>query len=457
MLYIAAVRKGDRLSLTCTALDADGAGIAMVDSLLVHVAGALPGEQIEAELEHRSPHRAEGWARLKLVQTPSPDRREPACAAFGRCGGCPLEHFDYQAQLAWKTAYTRAALAKLPSLATVPVADCQPAARPLGYRNRSKLVYARGPGGLPVLGAFAPRSHQIVDLRGCRVAEPPLDEIAARLLTLLRAAAIQPYNEQLDDGELRHVVLRANHNHEVLCTFVTRVDAWPQGVELAAALCATFPQIIGVAQNVNQRRTNVIYGDTTRVLEGRITLTDQIGPVFLRLSATAFFQTHRDVAAALYADVLRTANLTGTERVVDCYAGVGGLALTLAPRAGEVIGIEENPAAVEDAIASAQLNHATRARFSCGDAGALLASLDAADVVILNPPRRGCEPSVLQAAAELGPRTILYVSCDPDTLARDLVLLGDLGWQTDAVRPYDMLPQTAHVEALAVLTRRAPG
>ena len=457
MLYIAGVRKGDRLSLTCSALDADGSGVALHDGISIHVAGVLPGERLEAEIEHQSPHRPEAWARLRLLTERSRDRVEPACAAFGRCGGCPLEHLDYRAQLAWKTSYTQEALAKHPLLAAVPVADCEPAARPLGYRNRSKLVYARGPSGEPVLGAFAPRSHQIVDLRGCQVAEAPLDAIASGLLALLRAAEVTPYDERLDDGELRHVVLRANHNHEVLVTFVTRVDEWAKGAELAAQLRAAFPQVIGVAQNVNQRRSNVIYGPTTRSLDGRFTLTDQIGTVFLRLSATAFFQTHRDVAGALYADVSRTAMLTGTERVVDCYAGVGGLALTLAPRAGEVIGIEENQAAVEDAMASAQLNHATRARFSCGDAGVLLGSLDTADVVILNPPRRGCEPSVLEAAARLGPRLILYVSCDPDTLARDLVLLHDLGWKTDAVRPYDMLPQTAHVEALAVLTRHAPG
>jgi 23S rRNA (uracil1939-C5)-methyltransferase len=207
-----------------------------------------------------------------------------------------------------------------------------------------------------------------------------------------------------------------------------------------------------VVQNVNRSRGNVLYGDEERVLAGSAFLHDQVGAVQLRLSSTAFFQVNRDVAARIYADLADAAALGGTERVVDAYAGVGGIALTLARGAAEVVGIEEHPRAVADAQASAQLNHAVRVRFVVGDVEAELGKLGAADVVVLNPPRRGCAPAVLHAAAAMKPRLIAYVSCAPDTLARDLALLGGLGYRARSVVPYDMLPQTPHVESLAIVT-----
>src|SRR5262249_20827886 len=197
---------------------------------------------------------------------------------------------------------------------------------------------------------------------------------------------------------------------------------------------------------------NALYGDEERVLAGDPWLPDQVGTVQLRLSSTAFFQVNRDVAARIYADLAEAAALTGTERVVDAYAGVGGIALTLARGAAEVIGIEEHPRAVADAQASAQLNHAVRVRFVVGDVEAELGKLGAADVVVLNPPRRGCAQAVLRAAAAMKPRLIAYVSCAPDTMARDLALLAKDGFVTRSVTPYDMLPQTPHVESLALIT-----
>jgi len=284
------------------------------------------------------------------------------------------------------------------------------------------------------------------------VSEPPLDEVAQSLLALLLAHNVPPYDEKLGTGLLRYAILRVNHLAEVLVTVVTARRDWPGGASLASALQSARHEVVGVVQNVNPTRGNALYGTEDVPLAGRQWLDDKVGPVFVRLSPTAFFQVNRDVAALLYADVLAAAALSGTERVVDCYSGVGGVALTLASRAGEVIGIEENPSAVDDAVASAQLNHARRTRFVCGDAAAKIAELDAADVIVLNPPRRGCDPEVLDAAARLQPRLILYVSCAPDTLVRDLVRLSERGFQTRSIRPYDMLPQTPHVEALAVLT-----
>lgn len=453
MRYIAGVRKGDRVHLQCSTLDAEGAGVGLVEGVRVHVQGALPGETVQTVIAHRSPHRPDAWGALAELETASPSRVEPVCPGYGRCGGCVLQHLDYDGQLAWKTERVANQVLGHPSLQPVPVGACARSPHPLGYRNRSKLVYAQS-ADHRVLGAFAPRTHDVVDLAGCRVAEPPLDEVAGALLEILVDKDVPAYDERLHEGLLRYVILRVNHLGEVLATLVVAAREFPGGAAIAQELMARKPAVVGVVQNVNDSRGNALFGPDNVLLAGRDTLDDKIGSVHLRLSPTAFFQVNREVAALLYADVAAAAALTGIERVVDTYCGVGGVALTLAPRAAEVIGIEENRWAVADALASAQLNHATRTRFVCGDAEAKLAELDAADVVVLNPPRRGCAPRVLEACARLRPRLILYVSCAPETLVRDLGLLAELGFTTRSVRLYDMLPQTPHVEALAILTPR---
>jgi 23S rRNA (uracil1939-C5)-methyltransferase len=450
------------VSVTCDDLDDEGAGTGEVSDggapLRVHVAGALPGETVIAAIDHRSPHRPEAWASLREVVARSPHRRPPACRAFGPCGGCVLEHLAYEEQLRWKTARVRAIAGAEPALREVPVADCAAAPRPLGYRNRSKLACARDRDrdGALVLGAYAPRSHSVVDLvGGCRIAEAPLDDIAAVLRDVLAGAGVVPYDERTLTGDLRHAVLRVNHRGEVLAALVTAHRAWAEGPAVAAALRAARPEVIGVVQNVNPSRGNAIYGAEDLLLSGAPALEDEIDGVRLRLSPRAFLQANRDVAALAYRAIADGARLGGSETVVDAYAGVGGIALTLAPRAFAVIGIEENGAAVDDATASAALNGVTHARFVSGDVAPRLAELAQAgvraDVVVLNPPRKGCAPAVLEEVTRLAPRTILYLSCDPTTLARDLGWLAGRGYRTRSLAPFDMLPHTPHIEVLAVV------
>jgi 23S rRNA (uracil1939-C5)-methyltransferase len=447
MRYIDRVRKGDIIRLEVEDLDEEGAAVGTVANRRVHVAGAAPGERIEAEVAHLSPHRPEAWARLVRVVESSAVRRPPACPAYGGCGGCVLEHVDYPAQVAWKGARVQAACGGLAS-----VEPCVPSPRALGYRNRSKLVYGRTPDNRRVLGAYRPRSHELVDLAGCRVAEPPLDEVAAALLAELVAANVEPYDEATGDGQLRYAVLRVNNRGLVLATLVIPSDDWPAGEPIARALRQARPEVVGVVANINPSRGNVIYGTENRLLDGAALLEEQVGEVALRLSPTAFFQVNRWVAERMYADARAAAALRAGERVVDCYSGVGGLALTLALEGAEVIGIEEVAAAVANARAAAP---AGAVRFLVGDVATRLSEIDRADVVVLNPPRRGCAARVLEEVVRLGPRRVLYVSCSPESLARDLALLGARGLRTMWVRPYDMLPQTPHVEALALVERQS--
>jgi 23S rRNA (uracil1939-C5)-methyltransferase len=451
------------IRLTIADLDAEGAGAGNLRAasthpdaeLEVHVRGALPGEEVEALVTHRSPHRRAAWADLTKVLQASPSRVAPACAAHGRCGGCALQHLDYRAQLAWKEARFARLAAGYQVPGGLAIAPAVASPRSLGYRNNSKLVAGTGAGSdAVVLGGYAPGSHDLVDLDGCRIVEPPLERVAATLARLASARGIAPYDERRLTGTLRYAVLRASAAGEVLVTLVIARDTFPQGAALADELRAAHPEVAGVVENVNLTRGNVIFGDRERTIAGSAALEDAVGPVRLRVSSRSFFQANRDVAALAYAAIADAAALSGSETVVDAYAGVGGIALTLAPRAARVIGIEQHAAAVEDAGWSAAANGVGNARFVAGDVATCLAEAGTADVVVLNPPRRGCAPDVLRATAALGPRTIAYLSCSPETLLRDLAALGHLGYRTAALTPFDMLPHTPHLEALAVLTRR---
>ncbi len=449
-------REGEALVLTCDDLDDEGAGLASHAGARVHVAAALPGERVAATVTHASSHRAEAWARLDAIEHTSPERRPPACAAFGSCGGCVLQHLDVTAQLAWKTTRLSRALAAHAALADVRVTAGIPSPRALGYRNRAKLVCAAR-GGRVVLGAFAPRSHDVVDLAGCRVSEAPLEELAGALRVFLATADVPPYEERTFAGELRHVVLRANHAGEILVVFVTARAGAPGLAALARRLRAERPEVVGVIENVNRTRGNVIYGDAERVLDGAATLEERVGDVRLRLSPRAFFQANRDVAALAYAALARAVDVRAGEHVVDAYCGVGGIALTLARGApdAQILGIEESDAAIDDATANALLNGITSTSFVAGDVAVRLRDVPRADVVVLNPPRKGCGAAVLTEVARLGPRVIAYLSCDPDTLARDLAALTERGYRVRETTPFDMLPHTPHVEALAVLDHLA--
>ena len=458
------MRPGDRVALTCDDLDDDGAGVGESDAHRVHLAGALPGERVGGVVEHVSRQSGAAWARLETIDVPSPARRPPACPAFGACGGCLLQHLAYDAQLAWKHDRVARALAAHPALAELKVDASVASPRLLGYRNRSKLVVARREEGRPddglVLGAFAPRSHDVVDLAGCRIAEPPLDETAAALRSLLDEAGVRAYHERTLTGDLRHVVLRSNREGRVLAVWIV-ARPLPDGLALARRFRAARPEVIGVVEHQNRSRGNAIFsdeeGDNERLLDGAAQLEDRLDvaghAVRLVLAPGAFFQANREVAALAYAAIADALAVAPAERVVDAYCGVGGIALTLARGGAEVIGIESHAGAVAGATASAALNDIKNARFVAGDAAQALGQIDSADVVVLNPPRKGCAPELLAGVARLAPRTIAYLSCDPGTLARDLALLATHGYRTRAVTPFDMLPHTPHIEALAVVDR----
>ena len=452
---------GDELAVDITGVDDDGAGVGAAPGFPVHVAGALPGEAIRARIGHISIHGGDApgerraWASLLRIDRVSPDRVAPSCRAYGDCGGCVLQHWRPDAQLAWKERMLRARVAAAAELAAVPVAPAVASPLALGYRNNSKLVAARDRGGRLVLGGYAPRSHDVVDLAGCAVVEPALERAAVVLRDVLEEAGVEPYDERRLTGVLRYAILRANAEGHVLATLVTASDAFAAGNTIADRLQTRLPAVTGVIQNVNGTRGNVLYGDHDRTLAGVPFLEDRIGAVRLRLSSRAFFQANRQVAALAYQAIASAAAVTSADRVVDAYAGVGGIALTLAPTAARVWAIEDHAAAADDAAIAARLNGVDNATFVAGDAADRLADLQRSEgrveVIVLNPPRRGCAPQVLHHTAALRPRRVAYLSCSPPTLLRDLGHLATLGYRTVGITPFDMLPHTPHLEALAIL------
>jgi 23S rRNA (uracil1939-C5)-methyltransferase len=340
----------------------------------------------------------------------------------------------------------------------VPVAACVPSPQPFGYRGNAKYVFGHDRDGRLVLGAYAPRSHEIVDMSGCPIAEPALAQVTSALLTLLLQHAIEPFDEVRRTGLLRYVVLRSNADGKVLVALVTGRENWPEAENLARELAAACPAVLGVVHNINSTSGNALFGEAERLLFGSASIEDTIGPARVRLGPRSFAQANRFVAGRAYHDIVAAAARLGSiDRVVDAYAGAGGIALSLAPLAREVVAIEENSAACATAQAFLAEREAgdpgKRINLIAGDVADHLARVGTADLVVLNPPRKGCAPAVIAAVAQLHPRLVAYLSCNPASLARDLAALARLGLRTVSITPYDMLPHTPHVEALALLER----
>lgn len=433
-------------------LDDDGRGVGTADGLEVHVPGALPGETVAAEIEHKSPHAPRAWARLVSIEgRPADERVEPACPAHPRCGGCVWQHVAYPAQLTEKRRAVERALGRA-------IDDVIAAPHEIHYRNKAKYVVAAR-GGQLVLGSYAPASHDVLDMAGCRVPQKPLDEVARAALSGAAQEGLTAYDEQSRAGELRHLVVRANHDGEVLVVWVTRTRAsGPALARAARAIRARLPAVAGVVQHVNPHPGGAIFHGEDHLLDGVDRLADRVGEVTLELSAQAFFQVNRDQAARLYAEVARLAR---GPRVIDLYTGVGGIALTLARRGLRVEGVEVVPPAIADARRSADaLGLAARARFRVADAApglrAAAADLGGVDTLVVNPPRKGLAADVRDAILALAPARVVYVSCAPRSLAADLAVLGR-DYAVTAVRAFDLMPGTPHVETVACLDLMRPG
>lgn len=451
--------KGSTIELTVSALDEDGCGIGIADTCQVRVRGALPGERVAARVEHAGQHRVVAET-LKILE-PSPMRRRSPCSHMPDCDGCPLMEMEYGAQLEWKKGLVENHVRRHAVLADTEILPVIPSPKPLHYRNSAKLVIA-GKFADPIIGIYRRESHDILDISDCPLHHPLINRIAAVVKRGITKGKVPIYSPRTEQGLLRYLVVRvAENENRAMVVLVTARRSYNELHHLAEFVRKEVPEVTVVVQNVNPSTGNVILGTKDFFHTKQTSLEASIGGIRFLVSPRSFFQVNSGSAGIIYDLVRRFAALTGQENVLDLYCGTGAISLHLAPGARGVLGIEVVDAAVEDATKNARINRAHNCEFEAGDVVEQLRwvveSGRRTDLVVLNPPRKGCEERVLKQVATIGAPSIIYVSCSPSSLARDLVLLHEAGYRTERIQPVDMFPQTPHVESIAVLKRRNAG
>lgn len=447
---------GERLELTVHGLNSRGEGVARHGGLAFFVPGALPGERVVGEVISLKP--SYGRALLLEVLEASPGRRDPGCALFGRCGACTLLHLEYAEQLRYKTALVREALHRLGKFPDLPVREILGAADPFHYRNKAQVPVGPGEGGAVAAGFYESRSHRIVDCPSCLLQHPANNRAVQEVKRAAAELGVPPYDEASRTGQLRFILSRtAWSSGEVMVVLVARTRSLHRAADLAARLRERVPGLASLVQNVNGSPGSYALGPENRVLWGSPKLTDRLLGLTFALSPAAFFQVNPPQTEKLYRAALGYAALTGAERVLDLHCGAGTVALCLAGGAREVVGVEVNPSAVEDARENARLNSIANASFICADAAAGVARLAGEgrrfDVIVLDPPRKGCDAVLLEKLPSLRPSRIVYISCNPATLARDLRLLAGKGFTPVEVQPVDLFPHTTHVETVVLMSK----
>lgn len=449
------VEKGKTYTIDILRLGSNGEGVGRVENFTVFVDGALPGETVTARIIFVKKQYATG--RLEKVQKPSEHRVKPPCSVYADCGGCQLQHLSYEGQLAEKQQQVQDAVERIGKLKDIPILPTLGADDPWAYRNKMQLPVGGDKKSLHI-GCFAEKSHRIIDIDACPIQKGGNNEIIPVVRQWMKEYKIPAYDEDKGTGIVRHIMGRTGvHSGEIMVCIVTAVPMVPHMKELVQMLRKDVPGLTSVIQNINSRHTNVILGNKTKVIYGSPTISDSIGDLSFRISAQSFFQVNSEQAQKLYDTALSYADLKGNETVVDVYCGTGTITLFLAKRAKFAYGIEIVEPAIRDAVKNAKDNGVKNAHFMCGDAAyklpELLRSGVKPDVIVIDPPRAGCEEKVLNAIASVKPKRVVYVSCNPATLARDLAYMKTRGYETQKVQPVDMFPQTHHTEAVVLLVR----
>ena len=445
-----ALEKGSVYTAVIDGYSSEGLGIARVNGAVVFVPHAVRGEEIDLRITKVMKTSCAG--EIVKIHNPSPERMEPECPYAGKCGGCAYRHLTYPEELWAKRQRVQDALTRIGGL-ELTVEEILGAKNPEHYRNKSK--YPVGADGS--IGFFQARTHKVVPIRRCLIQTEAADRTAQAVGEWMRRYKISAYDETTGKGLVRHVCVRVNRKGESLCCVVVNGNKVPREPELAAYVTAAVPHTVGVLLNSNTRRGNVVLGDKYRTLFGRNYLMDTLCGLEFKLSMPSFYQVNRDQAEVLYGKALEFAGLTGNETVLDLYCGIGTITLCLAKAAKRVIGAEIVPPAIRDAKENALRNHVENAEFFCGDAADIAAKLESdglrPDVVTVDPPRKGLAPEVIASVAAMGPEKVVYVSCDPATLGRDVKIFREFGYEAKRAAAVDMFPGTAHVETVVLLSR----
>ena len=431
----------------------DGAGVAKIDGFPIFVPNGLPGEK--AKVKVVKVKKGYGFGRLIELYEKSEDRMDAACPIYKQCGGCQLQHIRYEGQLKAKHKHVKEVLARIGKIEHATVHPVLGMNDPWRYRNKAQVPVGEREGGL-VAGFYKERSHDIIDMDACLIQQEMNDIVVQTVKQICEQYNIPAYNEQTHKGVLRHIMARYGATtKEVMVVLITRTEELPHKKKIVEAIVQRVPNVKSIVQNINPKRTNVIMGEHTRVLWGSEYMYDYIGDIRFAISARSFYQVNPEQTKVLYEKALEYAELTGKETVIDAYCGIGTISLFLAKNAKKVYGVEIVPEAIADAKRNAELNGMTNVEFAVGEAEVIIPKWYEqgvrADCIVVDPPRKGCDESLLQTMITMKPKRIVYVSCNPATLARDLRILEDGGYKTIEVQPVDMFPHTMHVECVAKL------
>lgn len=464
------LRRGDVVTLEVESAAFEGRSVAHHDGLVVFVDGAVPGDRVEATVFRTKKQFAE--ARAERIVRPSPQRVAPQCAHFGPCGGCRWQHLAYEAQCGWKRRHVIDAFERIGGLADPPVRETLPAASPWYYRNKMEFSFGEMRWLLPdelgstsretelfALGLHVPQRYdRILSIEDCRLQSEASNAILNATRAFFTTRGVPPFSTRSFEGDLRHLVIReGKHTGERMVFLVTSQRSPDLMRDYAALLRDPALGVSTFVQGITQRRSTVAIGEEEIVHFGDGVIRERLGACTYRISPTSFFQTNTLQAERLYARAAEAAALQPADRVWDLYCGTGTIALYLAPSVREVLGVELNPAAVEDALRNARENGVDNARFACADildfVTARAGSGDTPDVIIVDPPRAGLHTGVVRALGASGVRRIVYVSCNPATSARDCALLAADGYRVEEITPVDMFPHTYHIECVIRMTR----
>ncbi|MGX7419613.1 23S rRNA (uracil(1939)-C(5))-methyltransferase RlmD [Carnobacterium gallinarum] len=450
------VKKNEKHTVKIEDLTHEGMGVAKIDGYPIFIENALPGEEIEIKIHKTG--KSFGYGKSMKRLTSSQNRVEIKDENYTRVGITPLQHMTYSSQLTFKRQQLRNVLARIAKMPEVPVFETIGMAEPWGYRNKAQIPVRKIDDKLTT-GFFRKNSHDLIPMENFVIQDPKIDEAVVIVRDIMREFNVKPYNEGANTGNLRHIIVRRGyHTGEIMIVLVTRTAKLFPTSKILPAITEALPEVVSIIQNVNPSRTNKILGSENITLWGQDYFTDTLLGNTFEISASAFYQVNPQQTEKLYQTVLDYAELTGTETVIDAYCGIGTISLSLAKNAKEVYGIESVEAAVENAKNNAKLNNIDNVTFEAGLAEEVMVEWSekelAVDLLVVDPPRKGLEGTFIEATLAMMPKKIVYVSCNPATLARDLALLSEGGYSVEKVQPVDLFPQTNHVESVTLLVKK---
>ena len=442
------IKKNDDLEVNISDIGYEGEGIAKIDGYTTFVKGGLKGEKVKIKM--LKVNKDYGFAKLVEVLEKSEERDEPICSVFGKCGGCSLQHINYEAQLDYKTNTVRNTLRKALGY-DVDVEQTIGMGIPYNYRNKAQYPVVDDK-----IGFFAGRTHALIENEKCYIQNETSDKLAKDAFKILRKYNISSYNEKSGKGCLRHIITRIGiHTGELMLVLVTNEKNIRHKDEIVSELTKEYPTLKSIIQNVNMQNTNVILGNECVTLYGQEYITDILGEYKFKISPLSFYQVNPVQTEVLYNIAKEYANLQGTETVFDLYSGIGTISIFIADNAKKVYGVEVVEQAVFDAKENAEINEIRNVEFIQGEAEVIVPEMykegKKADVVFVDPPRKGCDEKLLETIKAMKAQKVVYISCNPATLARDLKYLTDNGYEIKKVQPVDMFPQTSHVENIVLL------